>query len=102
MVKKDGSFIKVSWSQAFSMIKDKLSSNLLDPRGLTGPFTDVESALGLKDFMNKLGSSNINNNIDSLSSLGYSEDLSSLYRFNIEKKDLDTVDFCLLVGTNVR
>jgi len=100
MVKKDESFVKISWSQAFSIIKDKVSLNFLEPCGLTGPFTDVETTVGLKEFINKLGSSNINNS--GLYQEDYFEDLSSYYRFNVSKEDLDKADFCLLIGTNVR
>lgn len=65
---------------------------------LTGASVDSETLLAIREFVNAFGFSNLGMDQDSNVNL----DNPTQYRWNGQFRDLETADFCLLIGTNPR
>jgi len=97
---ENGKLIEASWSEAFDMIRSKLS----DMKGeeiaaVAGDLVDVEGMTAMKDLMASLGSPNMDCRTDG--TLFNAENRSS-YLFNSTLAAIDEADAILLVGTNPR
>lgn len=95
MLKINNKFEKISWKEAFDIIKDKFDKGFLF-EGIYGGACDAESILIFKELLNKIGNSTINNthlnnNLD--------VDIQDNYLIN---SNIDESDLCLLIGTNPR
>lgn len=100
MIKKNGTFEKVSWEVAYATIAERLKS--VSPQriaALAGNLCDVESMFALKELWQKLGSPHLDCRQD-----GALLDASvrSSYLFNTTIAGIEKADLCLLIGANPR
>jgi NADH dehydrogenase (ubiquinone) Fe-S protein 1 len=102
MVKgEDGFFYNINWERSFDLLKNLISpSNSKKTKigGVFGNFIDVESALVIKDFFNKVGSSSLFTEKSNLSN----NDFTSNFTFNSGLSNIENSDVCLVVGSNPR
>ena len=99
-IKKNGKLIKASWSEAFTVITNKLKDlSAKEIAAIAGDLIDVEAMLVLKDLWHSLGSHN-------LDSRQYHEKLEpnnrADYLFNTTIAGIERSDFCLIIGANPR
>ncbi len=96
----DGKLKPASWNQAFEAIATKLKG--LDGKkiaAIAGDLCDTESMLALKDFMQSLGSPNLDCRQDGAKLGGGAR---AEYLFNTGIAGIEQADAILLVGTNPR
>lgn len=99
-IKKEGRLTPVSWEEAYKFTADKLSQTSPEKiSALAGSLSDCESMLVLKELMHKLGSKNIDCNLDGAK---FISDNKASYRFNTTISGIEEADFCLIVGCNPR
>lgn len=95
----DGRFKPVSWRDALAVVAEVV--NQVKPEeivGVAGQLSDAESMMALKDFLNKLGSSNV---WCERNGAHRDADLRSTYLMNTSIADLEKADVFLLIGTQV-
>lgn len=110
MIKINDKFIKVSWLFIFKYLKSYLlyllknaqmnNFKFINVIGIFGEFIDLESLFLFKNFLNKLGTSNIYSswNFTTLKNIDY----RSNYLFNKNLINIQNADCILLVGINLR
>jgi len=99
-VRLHGKLLPVAWQQALDEIADKLdATDGKKVAAIAGDLADCESIIALKDFMEALGSKNLECRQD-----GAQFDTSQPcgYRFNTTIAGIEKADVILLVGTNPR
>tara|TARA_Y100001970_G_scaffold173688_1_gene212110 strand:- start:8527 stop:10554 length:2028 start_codon:yes stop_codon:yes gene_type:complete len=99
---KDGNkFNKVSWNEAYKILKSKLEITKSDKIGcFTGDLTNMETVFAAKELFNKVLKSDL---IDSRSDnyyVNFSEKQN--YRFNSCISGIEIADFILMIGCNPR
>jgi len=102
MVRNSKAFSKIGWKKILLILKSSLISRLNTTtsqnmfKAFIGDFLDLESLYLIKKFFHLSGSNYFvgfnSNNTDS----------SILYSMNINMRDLEKTDFCLLVDLNLR
>ena len=100
-IKNNNKFEKISWSEAYKKIVEKISNTPGNKiGGLTGDMTNMETLFAIKEFFEKTIKSN---NLDSRSNDYYvnSGDRKN-YIFNSKIEGLENSDLIILVGTNPR
>jgi NADH dehydrogenase (ubiquinone) Fe-S protein 1 len=102
MVRKEISFVKVSWKKVFFLLKSFLTFKLKSGRSPSmfrahiGEFLDLETLYLIRKFFYLNGSNYfVNSNSNCV-------DSSVAYSLNISMGDLEKTDFCLLVDLNLR
>lgn len=99
-VRRAGRLEKATWAEAFSLIKREVQKWGGDQMAaLTGDQSDVESMMALKDLMTSLGSPHLD-----CRQMGeaLNPNHRSWYLFNSGLNGLGEVDFCLIIGANMR
>ena len=89
----------VSWSEALKTIKSKfLNSPNTKIGSVLGEYTDLETAIAVKYFLNLLGSSSIYSEFSGSTN----PDFRSNYLFNSSLKGIEEADVCLIIGSDTR
>ena len=99
-IRRNGKLQAAEWVDALELIASKFkSSNPQKMAGLVGPLCEAESMFALKELFKSY-------NIPSLDCrLGFEKIDSSLkdhYTFQTKYEELENLDLCLLIGTNLR
>ncbi|MFL2886758.1 MAG: NADH-quinone oxidoreductase subunit NuoG [Candidatus Pelagibacter sp.] len=94
-------FEKISWSEAYSKIFEKISSTHSDKiSGITGDMTNMETMFSIKEFFEKTIKSK---NLDSRNENFYVNTNSrNNYIFNSKIEGIEESDLIVLIGTNPR
>jgi NADH dehydrogenase (ubiquinone) Fe-S protein 1 len=94
-----GLFEEITWKSSFQLLEKKLKGiSGKDLGAIIGGFTDINASLGLKSFLNSLGSSNI-----ALENIKNNEVLfDENFNFNTTLADISKADVCLVVDLNPR
>jgi NADH dehydrogenase/NADH:ubiquinone oxidoreductase subunit G len=99
LVKRGGSFVQISWLEAFNIINDRLKISKPQINGLIGPQADLESSFMLKMLLSFFGKASIlNNDYNMLEHI----DFESSYKFNSKIKGIESCDVCVLIGVDPR
>src|SRR5262249_44282137 len=99
-VRRNGKLVEASWSEAFTVIAERLHGLSGDRIGaVAGDLCDAESMLALKDLMLALGSSNLDCRQDGAHLNASRRDF---FAFNTTIAGIEESDAILLVGTNPR
>lgn len=99
-IKKEGRLVPVSWPEALTIAAKKLSSTKSNKiAAIAGDLADCESMLLLKEFMQKLGSGNIDCRQDGAKLIPNNR---ASYVFNTTIEGIEKADLCLLINTNPR
>ncbi len=99
-VRKDGALVPASWDEALNVVAEKLKGLSGDNiAALAGNLACVESMKSLKDFMQQLGSDNLDCRQDG-ALLPTSQ--RSDYLFNTTIAGIEDADFVLIIGSNPR
>ena len=99
---RDGNkFNKISWDDAYKILKSKLDSTSYNKIGcFTGDLTNMETAYAVKELFNKVFKSNL---IESRSDNYYVNYTNKQnYRFNSNISGIEESDLILLIGCNPR
>jgi NADH dehydrogenase/NADH:ubiquinone oxidoreductase 75 kD subunit (chain G) len=100
-IKEGNKFKKISWREAYDVIKEKISNTNSDKVGcFTGDLTNMETCYAAKELINKVFKSTL---IDSRSDdyyVNYSNNKN--YRFNSNIAGIEDSDFILIIGANPR
>ena len=101
LLKVDGKFEKVSWSEAYRILKNKIENTMPEKiSGVTGDLTDMETLFVAKEFFEKtIKSSNLE--CRSKHTFVDSSDRSN-YIFNPTINGIEESDLVIMVGTNPR
>eukprot|EP00462_Mataza_sp_D1_P000594 CAMPEP_0175092450 /NCGR_PEP_ID=MMETSP0086_2-20121207/2470_1 /TAXON_ID=136419 /ORGANISM="Unknown Unknown, Strain D1" /LENGTH=637 /DNA_ID=CAMNT_0016365315 /DNA_START=237 /DNA_END=2152 /DNA_ORIENTATION=- len=100
MVKKDGKLQPTTWKEALLTVADKLQSvKGNEVLGVSGDLMDAEAIISLKDFLNRIGCSNLT---PAQVEAPLSADIRSQYLFNSSIFGIEDADAALLIGTNPR
>jgi len=100
MIKKDGQFEAVTWKEALLHVVDKLQSvRASEIMGVSGDLVDAEAIISLKDFLNRVGCTNLTN-VQVEAPL--ESDFRSQYLFNSTIFGVEDADALLMVGSNPR
>ena len=100
-IKKNNTFVKTSWEEAFRLIKDKVLQASKDKIcGLVGDMINMEASYCFKELLSKVLQSN---NYESRTDYSYldSSDRKN-YLFNTKIKSIEESDLIILIGTNPR
>jgi len=100
-LKEGNKFKKISWKEAYEVIKTKISNTLSSKIGcFTGDLTNMETGYAVKELFNKVLKSNlIESRIDNYY-VNYSDKQN--YRFNTGITGIEDSDFILMIGANPR
>ena len=100
-IKDKKNFIKISWSEVYKIIFDKISQTSSDKiAGITGDMTNMETMYCAKEFFEKTIKSS---NLDSRSDNYYvNTNNRSNYLFNSKIDGIEDSDLIILIGTNPR
>ncbi len=100
-IKDKKNFIKISWSEVYKKIFDKISQTSSDKiAGITGDMTNMETMYCAKEFFEKTIKSR---NLDSRSDNYYvNTNNRSNYLFNSKIDGIEDSDLIILIGTNPR
>jgi len=96
--------ITVSWSFIVKKFKEFLSkyyNTIFKFYGFTGSLVDIESTMALKLLTNKMGYSNFTS-LDFIKYNKMNSDLRSDYLFKFDLENLNKIDLCFFLGTNIR
>ena len=99
--KTNGKFEKISWNEAYKIIKNKIENTMSEKiSGLTGDLTDMETLYTSKEFFEKTIKSP---NLDCRSQYTFvdSSDRSN-YIFNPTINGIEESDLIIMIGTNPR
>jgi len=108
MVKQDSKFISTSWEKAIKLITQQiLKTDKKKIGGFIGNFTDQETVLTLKKFLNQIGSNNFfveqhNGFITPNSNTCFDFRSNFLSKIELENFELEDYDTILLIGSNPR
>jgi len=94
-------FKKISWNEAFDLLKLKITS--INPENVgcfTGDLTNMETAFAVKELFNKVFKSNLIESRAENYYINYSENQN--FRFNSSISGIEESDFILMVGCNPR
>jgi len=100
-IKKNNTFVKTSWEEAFRLIKDKVLQTSKDKIcGLVGDMINMEASYCFKELLSKVLQTN---NYESRTDYSYldSSDRKN-YLFNTKIKSIEESDLIILIGTNPR
>ncbi len=99
--KKDGKFEKITWNEAYDILKKKIESVLPDNiAGITGDLTDMETMYIVKEFFEKTIKSP---NLDCRSDHIYIDNRNrSNYIFNPTLNGIEQSDLIIMIGANPR
>ena len=100
-IKNKNKFEKISWSEVYKKIFEKVSETPPDKiAGITGDMTNMETLYSIKEFFEKTIKSK---NLDSRSSNYYVNSNDRMnYIFNSKIEGIEESDLILLIGTNPR
>lgn len=98
LLKVKGQFNKISWQEAFDIIKQKYKESY-SFRGIYGNVCDTESILLFAELIRKIGTGYIENQVHNL---GLSSDLRQEYLMNTNYDQIDNADLCTFIGANPR
>lgn len=97
MVKRNGTFMPISWLEAFRIIKGHISqSNKI--AAFSGALVDMESLIVMRDLFYNLNS----NAVYSTAVHADIQDLRTSYLLNTTISGLEKSDLCILIGVNPR
>ena len=100
-IKEGNKFNKISWNEAYDVLKSKLENTHSDKIGcFTGDLTNMETTFAAKELFNKVFKSSL---IDSRSEnyyVNFSEKQN--YRFNSNILGIEEADLILMIGCNPR
>jgi len=100
-IKKNNTFIKSSWEEAFRLIKEKLLQTSKDKIcGFVGDLVNMETSYCFKEFFSKVLQTN---NYESRVNYSYLDTSDRKnYLFNTKIKNIEESDLIILIGTNPR
>ncbi|MCG8508152.1 MAG: NADH-quinone oxidoreductase subunit NuoG, partial [Rhodospirillales bacterium] len=100
-VRRDGRLVEATWTEAFSLVAEKLSATSGDRfAALAGDLADCEAMIALKDLASVLMKSpNLDCRQDGAK---LDPSLRASYIFNTGIAGIENSDACLLIGTNPR
>jgi len=100
-IKKNNTFIKSSWEEAFRLIKEKLLQTSKDKIcGFVGDIVNMETSYCFKEFFSKVLQTN---NYESRVNYSYLDTSDRKnYLFNTKIKNIEESDLIILIGTNPR
>jgi len=100
-IKNNSKFVKVSWREAYELIKEKIKSTDSDKIcGISGDLINMETLYIFKEFFNKSLNSK---NIESRNNHSYlNTERRENYLFNSTINGIEESDFIFLIGTNPR
>ena len=100
-IKRKNKFNKVSWTDVYNKIFEKISNTPSDKiAGITGDMTNMETLFAIKEFFEKTIKSK---NLDSRTENYYVNSSSrSNYIFNSKIEGIEEADLIILLGTNPR
>jgi NADH-quinone oxidoreductase chain G len=97
--KSTGLFEEISWRKAFKLLKDSLQGIPSSRIGaVIGKFTDINTSLNLKTFLNNLGSSKVTTENSDNNPVFFDEN----FNFNTTITNIAEADVCLIVDLNPR
>ena len=100
-IKKENKFNKVSWLEAFLILKNKINlTNSEKIAGLTGDLTNMETLFASKELFSKVLKSKDLESREKNIYINLSD--RNNYLFNSEIKGIEKSDLILLIGTNPR
>ena len=100
-IKKNNTFVKSSWDEAFALIKEKILQTSKDKIcGFVGDMVNMEASYCFKEFFSKVLQTN---NYESRTNHSYlnTNDRKN-YLFNTKIKNIEESDLIILIGTNPR
>jgi len=99
---KDGNkFNKISWKEAYDILKSKIKNISSDKIGcFTGDLTNMETAYAAKELFNKVFKSNLIESRSDNYYVNFSEKQN--YRFNSNISGIEDSDLILMIGCNPR
>lgn len=100
LLRKDGAFIESDWQESLHAAVDILKS--VDPsqiRGIVGKFSDAESMLCFKEFLNSIGCESVESRFDNPF---IKTDFRSQYLMGSTIAGVEDADMLLIVGSNPR
>ena len=100
-IKKNNTFIKSSWEEAFRLIKDKVLQTPKDRIcGFVGDMINMEASYCFKELLSKVLQTN---NYESRTNYSYLDTSDRKnYLFNTKIKNIEESDLIILIGTNPR
>jgi NADH-quinone oxidoreductase subunit G len=100
-IKRKNKFNKVSWTDVYNKIFEKISNTPADKiAGITGDMTNMETLFAIKEFFEKTIKSK---NLDSRTENYYVNSSNrSNYIFNSKIEGIEEADLIILIGTNPR
>jgi len=100
-VREGDKFKKISWKEAYSILKLKLENISSDKIGcFTGDLTNMETAYAAKELFNKVIKSNLIESRSDNYYVNYSD--KENYRFNSNISGIEEADLILMIGCNPR
>jgi NADH-quinone oxidoreductase subunit G len=97
-IKKNGKFSKISWKDAFQILKEKIfTSNPKKISVYTGKFTDCETIFALKKLCEKLNITNLSSNS---TAKFFPNDKKAIFNTTVGKSG--EADFYIIVGCDIR
>ncbi len=100
-VREDNKFNKISWENAYKILKSKLENTKNDKIGcFTGDLTNMETAFAAKELFNKVLKSNLIESRCENYYVNFSE--KENYRFNSNISGIEDSDLIFLIGCNPR
>ena len=100
-LKIDGKFEKISWNEAYKILKNKIENTMPDKiSGVTGDLTDMETLYIVKEFFEKTIKSS---NLDCRSQHSFVDSSDRVnYIFNPTINGIEESDLIIMIGTNPR
>src|SRR5690348_3413033 len=99
-VRRDGNLVEAEWSEAFSVIAQRLKAISGDKiAAIAGDLVDCEAMLALKDLMAELGSPHLDCRQDGAA---LDPKCRAGYLFNTTIAGIERADACLIIGSNPR
>ena len=100
-VREGDKFNKISWTEAYEILKTKLQNINTDKIGcFTGDLTNMETAYAVKELFNKVFKSNLIESRSENSYVNFTE--KENYRFNSNILGIEESDLILFIGCNPR
>ncbi len=100
-IREDNKFNKISWSQAYELLKSKIKNTNQDKIGcFTGDLTNMETAFAAKEFFNKILKSNLIDSRHENYYVNFSD--KENYRFNSKIAGIEDADLIFMIGCNPR
>ena len=100
-IREDNRFKKISWSQAYELLKSKIKNTNQDKIGcFTGDLTNMETAFAAKELFYKILKSNLIDSRHDNNYVNFSD--KENYRFNSKIAGIEDADLILMIGCNPR